>query len=461
MGESATSRPQPTASSTLSTDVIELFAGVGGRGLTVVMAAAAVLEFEGGGPGADLLDAVRAEQAERDAAQVRMLHRMLDFCAAHEVPADRAATVSERGRDTGLPLAGAGAPHVSEFAIVELAAALSMTVEACQRQVGELLEVRYRLPRIWARVVAGELPWWRAGRIAQHTMLLPTAGASSVDRQLAAVAHKVGTRLTEKLCVAALDRFDPDRAEERRRDAAEARRVDVCPDAGQNGAGEITATTDTADALDFEAAVGQAAEELRAAGSGDTLDVRRSRAVGVIARHYLGGALDAGRREGGPLVKARQVTINVHLRDQGTGRCETTRSPITVAQVRDWCTNPDTQVVIKPVKDQNHHIRVDAYEVPDRLDDQVNERDGTCIHPWCTRPATACDDDHCLPHDDGGPTSSDNVAPLCRRHHRTKTHAGWAYRFLRPGAYLWRSPSGHWYHRDGTGTTNLGRLGLT
>ena len=60
--------------------------------------------------------------------------------------------------------------------------------------------MRYRLPRIWRRVASGDLAWWRAGRIAQHTMLLPKAGAAHVDRRLAVVAHKVGVTATEKLC---------------------------------------------------------------------------------------------------------------------------------------------------------------------------------------------------------------------------------------------------------------------
>ncbi len=181
----------------------------------------------------------------------------------------------------------------------------------------------------------------------------------------------------------------------------------------------------------------------------------------MIARHYLGDLLNADHGGAGPLVKPRRVAINVHLRDQDTGRCDTTRAPISVEQVKGWCTHPDTQVTIRQVIDLNEHIRVDAYEVPDRLDHQVTERDATCIHPWCTRPATSCDDDHCIPYDHGGPTSSDNIAPLCRRHHRTKTHRRWRYRFLRPGHYLWTSPGGLSYYRDGTGTTDLGHLAST
>ena len=38
-------------------------------------------------------------------------------------------------------------------------------------------------------------------------------------------------------------------------------------------------------------------------------------------------------------------------------------------------------------------------------------------------------------------------------------HAGWAYRILRPGAYLWTlTHPPLTYYRDGTGTTDLGRL---
>ena len=148
----------------------------------------------------------------------------------------------------------------------------------------------------------------------------------------------------------------------------------------------------------------------------------------------------------------------MHLRDQDTGRCDTTRAPICVEQVKGWCTHPDTQVVIKPIIDLNEHIRVDQYEVPDRLADQATERDGTCVHPWCTRPARRCDKDHCIPYDGGGPTSTDNIAPLCRRHHRAKTHGRWRYRFLDPAPTCGAHPPASGYHRDGTGTTDLGRL---
>jgi hypothetical protein len=173
------------------------------------------------GPDAALLEAVRAQTRLATEVEIRRLELIVEWCAAHRVGEDEAATYVEFGRDTGLALAGAGAPGVSEFAVLELAAALGMTPEACKRYVGQVLEVHHRLGRLWARVTSGELPFWRAGRIAQHTIALPAAGAAHVDRHLAAVAHRVGVAQTERLCQEALARYAPAEAEaEAKRQAA-------------------------------------------------------------------------------------------------------------------------------------------------------------------------------------------------------------------------------------------------
>jgi hypothetical protein len=43
----------------------------------------------------------------------------------------------------------------------------------------------------------------------------------------------------------------------------------------------------------------------------------------------------------------------------------------------------------------------------------------TCAHPGCDRPSTECELDH-LTEWPAGPTSTENLQPLCRRHHKTK-----------------------------------------
>ena len=51
-----------------------------------------------------------------------------------------------------------------------------------------------------------------------------------------------------------------------------------------------------------------------------------------------------------------------------------------------------------------------------------------------------------LPLADGGPpgqTTPSNLAPLCRTHHRMKTHTAWDYKRLDTGTYTWTAPTGH------------------
>jgi hypothetical protein len=59
---------------------------------------------------------------------------------------------------------------------------------------------------------------------------------------------------------------------------------------------------------------------------------------------------------------------------------------------------------------------------------------------------------HDAEHPEQGPTCTCNIAALCRRHHRLKTHTAWTYTVLEPGTYLWTSPHGYHYLRDHTGT---------
>ena len=61
-----------------------------------------------------------------------------------------------------------------------------------------------------------------------------------------------------------------------------------------------------------------------------------------------------------------------------------------------------------------------------------------------------------VPPDEGGPpgqTNPQNLAPLCRRHHRAKTFTGWTYHRARDGTHEWTSPHGHTWTVGPDGTT--------
>lgn len=411
-----------------------------------------------------------------------------------------------------MRLAGPGAPLVSDLAFCELATTLSLSLDAARGYVGEVTELGYRLPTRWQRVCCGEVRLWRAREVARTTVRLPADGAAWVDVQLAPVIGACSTAQVRRAVTAALHRFDPEAAEAERRAAADGQHFDVHvgdmadpAHPGSSGVVAVDGLLDAADALDLDAAVAARAAQLRTCGSEAGLGVRRAQALGEIARRDQALPIPAAQDSAGPVsgtqdstvaaastsgsaggnclpgeqrdqqpsptqtmparrpgaAPGRRMQLILHLTADALsptdaagvlGRCANTRSPVSAEQIRTWCGSPGATVTVLPVIDLAGHYPTEAYEVPARVRSQVIARDPQCVFPSCTRNGRSADLDHIVPFDEGGQTCGCNLAPLCRRHHRAKTHAGWAYVMVTPGTYLWFSPSGDRYLVDGRGT---------
>ncbi|HZD99140.1 MAG TPA: DUF222 domain-containing protein [Micromonosporaceae bacterium] len=78
----------------------------------------------------------------------------------------------------------------------------------------------------------------------------------------------------------------------------------------------------------------------------------------------------------------------------------------------------------------------------------IKIRDRTCRAPGCRVPAQVADIDHTTDHANGGLTTHDNLAVLCRHHHRLKHEAQWQVQQPTPGTLVWISPRGRRYVRD-------------
>jgi hypothetical protein len=330
-------------------------------------------------------------------------------------------------------------------------------------------------------VVAGDLAAWKARRVADQTLHLSPEAAAHVDWHVAPVAHKVRPAQVDRLVDEAIARHMPEEAERQRQRAADGRHFTIeHQQVSFTGTSTVSGELDLADALDLDQAVSAEAARLADLGHTQPLDARRALAVGAIARRDL--VLDYPTADDPPADPTRtsargsarrQVVLHVHLSEtavRGTeagpeiGRVENTRTPVTAQTIRDWLGRPDLQVVVQPVIDLADHVSVEAYEVPDRVAEPAVLRDISCVFPWCTRPARRlrpdehpCDREHVTPYARGGPTCSCQIAPLCRRHHRLKTHGGWTYHILEPGSYLWTSPHRYQYLRDHTGTLDVSR----
>ena len=407
----------------------------------------------------------RAQRSIADTADANLLKVAAAWAAMHSTDSiDEAAAITGGGfLEETIPIAGPGAPLVAEFSVAEFALAVGLSTDAGKLFLGEAVELRYRLPKVWARVVGGDLVAWKARRIARAAMVLSVEAVAYVDQHVAPVAHKIRVAGLDRTIAAAIAHYMPEETERRRQAAADGRCFNVGkPESGLKGVADVWGALDAADALDLDAAVAAGAEALKDLGSTESLDVRRSRAVAGLARRQLAFDLNVAEPTA-TTRKPRQVVLHVHLAEAaihgegGIGRMENHRSPVTAEQIRQWCANPDAQVVVKPVIDLAEHHHVEGYEVPARIAEQAVLINSTCVFPWCTRSARSCDSDHIKPFNQGGTTSSDNIAPLCRRHHRHKTHGRWRYIRLEAGSFLWTSPHGYKFLRDETGTADVSR----
>jgi hypothetical protein len=106
-----------------------------------------------------------------------------------------------------------------------------------------------------------------------------------------------------------------------------------------------------------------------------------------------------------------------------------------------------SHVTIQPVLDLDHMAPGAGYAFTGRNREAVIVKSLTCVFPFCDKPSRFAQTDHNVPAP-RGPTSVDNGAPLCERHHRVKTHGRW--RLVQPinGIYVWVSPAGQVYVVD-------------
>ena len=346
-------------------------------------------------------------------------------------------------------------------------------VEAAKQLLGDALELAHRLPRLWALVQALTVPAWRARLIARETRDLSLDAARFADRLIAATPDKIGSVHAAKLVQEARLYFDPDRAVADEDEALAKRGVWLRPGAAP-ATTEMWMTLDTPDAEHFDHTLSRVASDLRELGDTDTLDVRRARAVGILADPQHALDLMSGREGAAPTPGSGGVAnLFVHLKPEdlhpdssngeqgtgGTGAVSIERlGAATTRLLTDWLarlTGTGGKVVLRPVLDLNAKWAVDQHDPPAPMREHVLLRDAHCVFPGCRRDSRACDLDHISPYvpmDDGGPpgqTHPGNLAPLCRTHHRVKTHTAWDYQ---PhdhgdarGGYVWTAPTGHQY----------------
>ena len=133
----------------------------------------------------ELLSGIRDDEQVIADREIAKLRKIAEWALEHTVTEDSgdAATITEHGWDTGLPVAGPGAPLISDFAVMELSALLGRSYDSGRAYVGQVVELAHRLPKTWTRVLSGEVPVWKARRIARLTIPLIAEAVSRLGTQ--------------------------------------------------------------------------------------------------------------------------------------------------------------------------------------------------------------------------------------------------------------------------------------
>ena len=431
---------------------------------------------------AGVLAASEAALGRRREAQVDDLLLVLQWADLHgEDPQERpGALPASRAGERLVELGGDGTPRVQELSVHELAIARQTHPASTRATLGDVLDLRHRLPMIWAQVVALECEPWVACKVARMSRRLDRDQVRIVDRAVAeAIAGESPDRV---LTIAEAKVIEADTAahaarldEARRRRGVWVSRTDV-----ETGHRTVFSRVEPGDAAWIDAIVERIVDalvarpdllrahhpDLPAALDDLSHDELRAIAFGWLARPDDVCEL---LRIGADEVVARKAhgraVIYVHLHESALAGTSSAVArveglgPMLLEQLASLLGH--AQVTLKPVIDLDDHISVNAYEFPAAVSERTRLRCVGDVFPHAVGTQTMSgryDSDHVVPYDPGGPpgqTGDHNVAPLSRSHHRAKTHRGYRVRQIDDGAYLWTTPHGLRRLVDNTGTHDL------
>jgi hypothetical protein len=335
-----------------------------------------------------------------------------------------------------------------------VATAYGVSSRTAAQLLSDWLDLKYRLPMIHRGVEDLSIAPWRARRIASMTHGLSKQAAAYVDTKLVAVADSCGAVKIDRLVQEARTMFEPDQQDEAESEAEAAWGVRLDSYGGAwAGTSRLEVIGDTQTLTTFNDLVSATAHGLldpdTPADEQASLEHRKVAALGVIA-------------QGAGATSTTKAFVHLDFKDLFTLPDDLVRvgsveklGPLTVARLKSWLGT--SRFTLQPVLDLRRRDAVDQHDPPEWMRELVYQRDARCPFPYCDKLARDCDIDHIEAYvemDDGGPpgqTHPDNLAAICRRHHRAKTHFGWSYVRTPDGSYTWTSPHGHRYTVDSRG----------
>ncbi len=346
-----------------------------------------------------------------------------------------------------------GSRLVGEFLPLEVAAIKGISVTAATWLLRDVLNLQARHPNLWRAVQAGNVAPFKGFRIAQLAARyeLTQEQTLAVDAKLAGKIDRVSWARLQRLTRGLIGQLAADKIAAASRAAREARfvRSDPCDEPVVT---EVWARIDTTDAQQLEASIQAIAKALGSQGDTDSLDLRRAKALGILATPARAQALLEDSDDSRYLPRTK---VYLHLAPDGPVARSETLGPLARAQLAELFGTH--RITITPVLHADSGQAVDCYEIPERTRETVVLRDVCEVFPYSSRTARRLDLDHTQPYRAGaaGQTRPDNLGPLTRRVHRAKTAGRWRLRQPRGGVFWWKSPTGQQYRVSPDGTCDL------
>jgi hypothetical protein len=322
---------------------------------------------------------------------------------------------------------------------------------------------------MWFQATRGLIPMFRACQLAAEVARfdLSIEQAQALDERLAPRVPTLPWRRVLHLARGLITELAAEKVTAVQEQARAARFVRKLP-TDDPAVAYLSARVDTADAIFFDAMVDRIADILANRGDTDLKDLRRAKAVGVLAtpaRAQLMLAEAAGQT--GSRIRSTdprllpEACVYVHVAEEtllhgaGTARVEGA-GPLAATMLTHLLGH--TRVRLTPVIRPYADIAVDAYEIPEPIRRQVLQRDLFEVFPYSSRPGRDGDLDHTIAYRRGKKrqTRASNLGPLSRKPHRAKTHADWLLEQPQPGIFWWQTPTGHRYRVGPNGTTRIG-----
>ncbi|MGY1855894.1 DUF222 domain-containing protein [Modestobacter sp. SYSU DS0290] len=446
--------------------------------------------FEAGG---HHLAGVRAAQAAIGTQEARRDRAIAAFCRSRPASLDRpeneigaAAAATRAARPAAL------AP-VSEWAVDEVAVALSLTEAAATRVVVQSLQLVERLPGTLRALERGDLTWDHARVMSELIAPLDEEVRATAEERL---LGRLGSKTPAQLRVAAhrvVARLDA--AAVARRIAAAIRDRHVAVHPGADGMGTLSATLPLPVLRAVQSTLEQYADAAAVPGDERTRAQRmadclvdlvlrpgehglppvQAHLTVVAGTGTLLGTDDKPGEVNGDLVPAEMVRRLAQALGLMPAGDAVPHSPATdadsdphAAALADLlgtrmiagnalAARPAIALVdeltgqllaltdaagLRAGRPLGPPPESPGYTPERALDRFVRLRDRRCRFPGCRKRPIRCDLDHTVPWP-LGPTAHDNLCCLCRHHHRLSHQApGWRLRGLDDGGLEWTTPTG-------------------